>query len=226
LDGLHLVQTYVQRVRTPELLLVSEHGLRQREIVEFLRERETNLVVLSDSLFGDISPVETPSGIAAVIALPAHATQRPMNGSCVVLDAVQDSGNVGSILRTAAAAGIGDVLLAQGCAQPWSPRVLRAGMGGHFFLRIHECVDPVKWLADYRGRILATGARNGRSLFEADLCGPIAWLFGAEGGGLSARLRRMAHDSIYIPMHSDLESLNVAAAAAICLFEARRRRLC
>ena len=145
----------------------------------------------------------------------------------VVLDRVQDPGNLGTILRTTAAAGIGDVLLTEGCAQAWSPRVLRAGMGAHFSLRLREHVDPLALLAGFPGPRLATapGARA-RPLYEHDLDRPVAWLFGAEGQGLSPALLAAADARVVIPMAAAIESLNVGAAVAVCLFEqVRQQRL-
>ena len=155
---------------------------------------------MPDVLFEHVSPVVTPTGILALIDIPHPPPQGRLEGSCVLLDAIQDAGNLGSILRSAAAAGVQDVLLGAGCAQVWSPRVLRAAMGAHFVLRVHEH----GWLPNARG--------------------PVAWLFGNEGAGLPSELAALATDSVCIPMPGEAESLNVAAAAAVCLFEEVRQK--
>ncbi len=222
LDGVNLVESYLARVGMPQLLAVSDQGLERPEIARLAAECGA-VLVLSDALFAQASPVDTPSGVLARVRVPEPPPALP-EGSCVVLDGVQDPGNAGAILRCAAAAGAACAVLGAGCAQAWSPRVLRAGMGAHFVLPVIERADPAALLAGYSGRILATVAGEGRSLFETDLAGDIAWLFGAEGGGLSAALRACAHDRVCIPMKAGIESLNVAAAAAICLFEQLRRR--
>ena len=137
---------------------------------------------------------------------------------------MQDPGNLGTVLRTAAAAGIGQALLSPGCAAAWSPKVLRAGQGAHFALAIHEEADLAAFMADYRGMTAATCLDGATSLYEARWTGPLAWIFGAEGQGVRPELVAAAQLRIKIPMPGAVESLNVGAAAAVCLFEAVRRR--
>lgn len=226
LDGTHLITAAIEAGVTVLEVFVSESGLNNGEILDLLErlpaDVQRNLV--SDALFAHFSPVETPSGILALIAIPSASTEVARGGSIVILDAVQDPGNLGTILRTAAAAGIAAAWLTPGCAQAWSPKALRAGMGAHFHLPIAEQVDAFAALADFSGRALATGlGANARSVYETDLSGPIAWLFGAEGQGLSASLFARADGVVTIPMAAGIESLNVGAAAAICLFEQRRQ---
>jgi TrmH family RNA methyltransferase len=224
LDGSHLVQSYLERRGRPLQLVFSESGLDKREI-RLVAEGHPDIpaMVLADVLFAAASPVETPTGLLAVIDIPAPALPGRIAGSCAVLDAIQDAGNVGSILRSAAAAGIGLVLMTTGCAQAWSPKVLRAAMGGHFGLDIVEHADVLRLLSGYPGQVIATGAASAESLFGADLSGPVAWLFGGEGEGLSAGMLAAAHRTLRIPMPGGAESLNVAAAAAVCLFEQVRQ---
>lgn len=227
LDGPHLIAAARDAGWPLAQIVVSDSGLAREEIRGLVESAGTVPVVhLPDTVFAHVSPVDTPSGVLAVIALPPTPAAPARDASLVVLDGIQDPGNLGTILRTAAGAGITDVLLTPGCAQAWSPRSLRAGMGAHFLLHIHEQADPAAVLAGYPGRILATGLEAGASmLYRLDLRGPTVWLFGAEGQGLSAAVRALATDIVTIPMASGLESLNVAAAAAICLFEQRRQRL-
>lgn len=228
LDGTHLIAAACDAGWTLKQWVVSESGVTRDEIRQLL-ERSTAdsaAVCLPDALFAHVSPVDTPSGILALVSVPPPPAAPTADASLIVLDGVQDPGNLGTILRTAAAAGIVDALLTEGCAQAWSPRSLRAGMGAHFVLRIHEHADAAQMLAGYSGQILATGLEPGsRSLYTLDLRGPAAWLFGAEGQGLSAALRAFASTIVTIPMAAAVESLNVGAAAAICLFEQRRQRL-
>lgn len=223
LDGLHLVESFVAARGVPEWLVVSDAGLKDHEIAAFLAGHpELELLHLPDALLRQISPVDTPTGILALIAVPVPPSQAVL-GSCVVLDGVQDAGNVGSILRSAAAAGLSDAILTPGCAGAWSPRVLRAAMGAHFCLRLHLDADPALALAQFPGRILATRLDGASSLYATDLRGPVAWLFGNEGAGVSPAVAALATDGILIPMPGAVESLNVAAAAAVCLFEQLRQ---
>lgn len=228
LDGAHLVCAALDADWPLRELVVSDQGLARDEIAALVRRCGTlPLLHLTDSLFAHVSPVETPSGLLAVIDIPQARMPAAFSDSLLVLDGVQDAGNLGTILRTAAAAGLRDVLLTAGCTQAWSPRTLRAGMGGHFCLHLHEGVEVAQVLRSYPGQILATGLGAGaRMLYDCDLRGPVAWLFGAEGRGLSAEVAALARGMVVIPMPGAVESLNVGAAAAICLFEqVRQRRL-
>lgn len=225
LDGVHLVATCLARGIAVRQLLVSESGRQNPEIGALLRGAAgADCTVLRDSLFREISGVRTPTGIAAVIEIPPVPTGA-LSGDAVLLDAVQDAGNVGAILRSAAAAGVRDVLLGPGCAGAWTPRVLRAGQGAHFSLAIREQADLAAALAACPGTSVATVACGGESLYELDLTGPIVWLVGNEGAGLAAELVVAAKMRATIPLASGTESLNVAAATAVCLFEASRQRL-
>jgi RNA methyltransferase, TrmH family len=119
---------------------------------------------------------------------------------------------------------VAQVFLSPGCAFAWSPKVLRAGQGAHFHLEIHEDVDLAAWARVYRGKVVATDVARGTSLYAADLTGPIAMAIGNEGAGLSAALLESARITVNIPMPGRFESLNAAAAAAVCLFECVRQR--
>lgn len=225
LDGPHLVASYLATGSHPVQIVVSDAGLKNEEIRRIVDgQANAPTLVLADELFRAASPVETPAGLLAVIEVPTPPSPAHVASSCVVLDRVQDGGNVGSILRSAAAAGIGIALLTSGCAQAWSPKVLRAAMGGHFGLRIMEHADVPRLLGHYAGRIVATGVAGTESLFEADLSGMVTWLFGGEGAGLSPDLQGLAAETLRIPMPGGVESLNVAAAAAVCLFEQVRQQ--
>jgi len=233
LDGAHLVEAALQHPWPLKGLVVSDSGLAQAEVDRLLAGCAAELprYHLPDGLFAHISPVDTPSGLLAIIDLPSepapYLTTYALQRGLVVLDAVQDPGNLGTILRTAAAAGVRDILLTEGCAGAWSPRVLRAGMGAHFGLSIREHVDALQALQDFPGAVLATALGPGaRELYDIHLDRPVAWLFGAEGQGLSPALLARASERVIIPMANGIESLNVGAAAAVCLFEqARQRRL-
>lgn len=225
LDGMHLVTAYWERFGPPELIVVSEHGWQQPEIAPFLEAHpRLSAVVFSDGLFKEISPVTTPTGILAVISFAESFGKAREDGSWVLLDAIQDSGNLGAILRSAAAAGVSDAFLGAGCAQAWSPRVLRAAMGAHFALRVHEHAVLEEVLRSFAGSSVSASLKGGQSIYQLDLSGPVAWLFGNEGAGLSPGLQELARHSVFIPMPGKAESLNVAAAAAVCLFEEVRQK--
>jgi TrmH family RNA methyltransferase len=164
--------------------------------------------------------------VIAVIDTPT-APAPPRADFCLLIDDVQDPGNVGSMLRTAAAAGVTHVLLSKGSAFAWSPKVLRAGQGAHFCVAIHEDVDLPAWAGAHRasgGEVVATVATGGESVYNAPLDGRVAVAIGNEGSGLSPSLLAQATQRITIPMAKGVESLNAAAAAAIVLFECVRQR--
>ncbi len=222
LDGVHLIASYEAAHGPVETLVVSESALAGGEIAVFVAGR--NMTVLADSLLRDLGLVDTPSGLLAVVATPLATVAVDREKDAILLDAVQDPGNVGTILRTAAAAGIGQALLGPGCAAAWSPKVLRAGQGAHFALAIHEDADLGAFMADFSGTTVVTALAEATPLYEARWDGPLAWIFGAEGQGVSPHLLEAARLRVKIPMPGAVESLNVAAAAAVCLFEALRRK--
>lgn len=225
LDGPHLVSAYHASGRVAESLVVADGALDNPEIRGlFERAGAKQRLIMPDRLFGDIAQVATPTGITAVIATPDNPPLPEQLETCLLLDELQDWGNVGSILRTAVAAGIRQVFLSPGSVFAWSPKTLRAGQGAHFFLDIHEGVDLVALARRHPGAVIATEVRATKTIYETDLHGATAWAFGNEGAGLSAALAGAATQRVRIPMPGAAESLNVAAAAAICLFEQVRQR--
>ncbi len=224
LDGIHLVAAYRDHVGLPEQVVVSQSGLDHPEIGALLAAlAPCTPLLLTDALFKQLSSVATPTGVIAVIKTPRPSAVAAEIDACVMLEDIQDPGNLGSILRTAAAAGIRHVLLSKGSVHAWSPRVLRAGMGAHFLLRIDEQCDLLTLARAFEGKVIATGQRAPKSVFDADLTGKVALLFGNEGTGLSAELAAAAREVVAIPMPGKTESLNAAAAAAVCLFERVRQ---
>ena len=179
-------------------------------------------VFVSEPVLKSIVESETPQGIAAELALPEAIAAR--EGSTVFLEGVQDAGNVGAILRSAAAFGVRAAVLDTGCADAWSAKTLRAGAGAHFALQIRQVAQLGAALDAFRGRLLCTVPRGGSALKGADLSGPLGWIFGNEGQGISAALRQKASLKLSIPTAASTESLNVAAAAAICFYAAAASR--
>ena len=224
LEGEHLVESYCRRVGPPETLIIAE-AAEQRAGVRSLMSAVSpaRTLVVAGTAWSALGPVPAAAGVLAVIPTPRRRLERA-GDFCLLLEDVQDPGNVGSALRSAAAAGVAQVFLSPGCAFAWSPKVLRAGQGAHFHLEIHEDVDLPAWSRSYRGRVAVASARGGTSLYDADLSAPIAIAVGNEGSGISAELQSVATITVSIPMPGRFESLNAAAAAAVCLFECVRRR--
>ncbi|TAJ77017.1 MAG: RNA methyltransferase [Gallionellaceae bacterium] len=225
LDGAHLVQAYLLSGERPLHLLVNAAAAQDREIASLIAQlTDVPRTCLDAALFGELTDLKTPSGLLALIELPQPHLAPAHNRFCILLEDIQDPGNLGSILRTAAAAGCDAAFLSTGCADAWSPKVLRAAMGGHFALSIHEQADLRNVAAAFGGAIFAASLQASASLYDCKLTGSIAFAFGNEGAGLSQELSNICRQLITVPMPGKVESLNVAAAAAVCLFEAVRQR--
>jgi TrmH family RNA methyltransferase len=227
LEGEHVVAVYAARYGAPDTLIVTDEALA-RPAVRALAERHGGVsLIVPAALFADMATLPAGVGVLAVAATPDAGIPEPAD-FCLLLDDVQDPGNVGSMLRSAAAAGVARVLLSKRCAFAWSPKVLRAGQGAHFCVAIHEDVDLPAWARAYRatgGAVVATAAAGGTRLYEAALGGRVALGVGNEGAGLSPQLFAEATQIVTIPMHGGVESLNAAAAAAVFLFECARQRV-
>lgn len=225
IEGAHLISAYQEAIGLPERVIVTESALEDPEVTGILKIlAKTETLTLTDGLFKEISQLVTPAGMLAVIKTPTPATRAGTGGFSVLIEDIQDPGNVGSILRSAAAAGVQDVYLSGDGADPWSPKALRAAMGAHFLLRVHDHADLPEVARKFTGTVIATSLNEGKNLYDCKLTGPIAFVFGNEGAGLSTHLMELAKEKVTIPMPGGTESLNAAAAAAVCLFEAVRQR--
>ena len=223
IEGENLIVAYLESGREVESLILSKAASGRPDFVALAMQSGTAPTVLSDSLFRSIVDVETSAGIAAEITIPLATGKLESADTCVFMDAIQDAGNVGTILRSAAAFGIRHAVLGKGCADAWSPKVLRAAAGAHFALQIAENADLEGAIEEFAGTIACTVPRGGVALSDAVLKGRIGWLFGAEGQGVREGLAARAELRVTIPMPGEAESLNVAAAAAICFYEFSRR---
>ena len=214
LEGPHLVTAWRQTRAKAAAIIVTEQALEKKEISDLAGMTP---ILVSEGVFGSIVEADNPPGIAAEIEIPKGKAKE---GSDVVfLEGVQDPSNVGAIIRSAAAFGIGEVVLDQACADPWSPRALRAGMGGHFSLAIRQAARLD--VAGFDGTLLCTVVKGGAPLREMKLQGRLGWIFGGEGRGISPELEKQTRLKVTIPIAPGSESLNVAAAAAICFYASR-----
>jgi TrmH family RNA methyltransferase len=226
LDGVHLCQAYLQHVGLPVRCIVSSSDEVHPEVAAILVRCDAGQVpctVLPDALYQALSQVEQGVGVHFMIETPASPVSWALDTNAVMLDNLQDPGNLGSILRSAAAAGIKSVYCGPGTAFAWSPKVLRAGMGGHFLLEIHENVDLALLLGKLRMPVIATSSHATRTIYQEDLRHAVCWLFGHEGQGVAPALMEKASATLAIPHPGAVESLNVAASAAVCFFEQVRQ---
>ena len=221
LEGEHLCEALQQRAWPVGTALITEEGWTGDTHLKALAACADRILVVSTALFNSVSALESPGRIGFLIDCPQVSSGLDVAAETVVLDRIQDPGNVGSILRSASALGVRQIVALQGTVALWSPKVLRAGMGAHFALQMHEGVSEQAVLASAM-RLVITSSHQGSPLPQASLPQPCAWVFGHEGGGVSEGLMQAASLKVCIPQPGGQESLNVAAAAAICLYEARR----
>lgn len=228
LDGTHLCSAYLQYRGVPLQCVIAESSMQNQEvdaILDQLKSKQANIIVLTDPLYNAISQVENGVGLCFVVVTPRLQAPEVLKADAVLLDGLQDPGNLGSILRSAAAAGIKQVFCSEGSTAAWSPKVLRAGMGAHFVIEIYESVDLKILMQRSSIPVLATSSHTKTTIYQTNLQQPVAWLFGHEGQGVSAELMALATSTVTIPQQPQIESLNVAASAAICFFEQVRQKL-
>jgi TrmH family RNA methyltransferase len=233
LDGAHLVADAIAARTAFQLAAVTpasrdEHDVRA--LVDALERDGVEVITVSASVMNAVSPVRTPSGIVALAECPVAAAGRLYAGPAALVVAavdVQDPGNLGAIVRVAEAAGATGVIAAGGSANPFGWKALRGSMGSALRLPIESQATADEAVADarrHRCRVIATVPRDGRSLFDVDLTGPIAVLIGGEGQGLTPSLLEAADEHVMIPMQAPVESLNAAVTAALIVYEACRQR--
>lgn len=226
LEGVHLLQAYLQAGSTPVQVYIPESKLQQREILALIAALPEQAVTsVANAALSRITSLSEADDIMTLINIPAQDAW-PVNGDCVVLDRIQDPGNVGTVMRSTAAAGVGCLVVGIGSADVWSPKVLRAAMGAHFLLKIHTEVRLAQWISSYRDKVWATALhhQNNHNLYNLDLHQSAAWIFGNEGSGVDDNILDQVSGCVRIPMAGKTESLNVAMAATVCLFEQMRQR--
>lgn len=226
LDGVHLCQAWLELRGLPEQCIVSESALKNPEVADIVGRVESqraHSLCLTDAMYAAVSQVEHGVGVMFLVETPEKALPASLSQPAVLLDGVQDPGNVGSILRSAGAAGIKQVFCSPGTAFCWSPKVLRAAMGAHFVLDIFENVDLAAMMGKATIPTLATSGYAQQRVYDVDLRSPVAWVFGHEGQGVSDQLMSLASQTVVIPHLGKVESLNVAACAAVCFFEQVRQ---
>lgn len=225
LEGAHLVAAAMDAGLAPETMLVRRSSREVAEAVSLVaRARGSEALELADPLFDALSGLDSPPSIMAVVPTPEGGPVPPTARFCLGIEDVQDPGNVGTLLRSAAAAGCEHVLLSPTCAFAWSPKVLRAGQGAHFAVNVVEGADLGDFVNAFRGTSVALCGEGTRDLFSLDLTGPLLILVGHEGSGLSPALEAAASVRAAIPMPGRAESLNAGVAGSIALFEAVRQR--
>lgn len=228
IEGEHLCRAWLDRGWTPERVLVDEAALGRADIAACVARLETarvEVIAMPSALIKAAGSTDSPVPLLGVVKpLPGDAVAC-RGADCLLLDGVQDPGNVGTMLRTAAAAGVRHAICGPGCAALWSPKVLRAAMGAHVALNLIETADLPGLARSLAVDLIGAEVSATAFVHRIDLRAPMAWVFGAEGAGLSAAMQAVLTRRVAIAQTDAVESLNVAAAAAVCLFEMRRQRL-
>ena len=221
LDGVHLIESYCAAFGDPEIIIIPE-GKSSLEATQLMQHLEhVSTIMFPTLMFAELTPVSSSTGILAVVKTPNIAPPNTVKFA-LMLEDIQDPGNLGSMIRTALGGGVQAIYLSKGCTDAWSPKALRGGQGAQFYVPIIEGVDIVGAMQNFAGNTYAT-TMAGESLYRQDLTQPSAFIIGNEGAGLSNKAMEAASHQISIPMNKNLESLNAAAAAAVCLFERARQ---
>lgn len=221
-DGVSFVRDYVMKFGQPQLLLVDETKQdRARAVLELAGD----YTLVAPEVMKLISPVKTNAGVLAVVKVPTAPQFQSSDRSLILIDQVQDPGNLGAICRLALAVGISDIMLADGSVDAFAPSVIRASAGAVFDLNLYQKIDLAQLIAEHQDyQFIATSSHAEKNVFELDLTGKIGWLVGNEGVGVSPQLLKLATLTTKIPQSEQLESLNLAMATTVCLYEQYRQR--
>jgi TrmH family RNA methyltransferase len=231
LDGQHLVEEAIDSDVPIELAAFAEKHAQGRLVTLAAKTRRTGAktVTVTDQVLAALSPVQHPSGVVAIAKRPARSVEEVFAKQpqlVVLLSEVQDPGNVGAIIRAAEACGASGIVAGELTADPFGWKALRGAMGSTFRIAVaRQPIEDALAVARQAGvRIFATVPRGGTPLPQCDLRGPAAILLGGEGGGLPAAWLSASDQRLTIPMRGQVESLNVAIASALILYEASRQR--
>lgn len=222
IEGVHLLDAYLKQGLTANKIIVAESALSNPEIIPLLDPVDGNITTITDGLYKQIRTLGDGVDIMAIIDIPS-AKLDTVTGDCLILDRLQDAGNIGTLLRTASAVGITTIITTPNTAHLWSPKVLRAGMGANFALSIFEqiCYDEI--LQKVQTRLFATSSHTDKVIYHHNLKNPIAWVLGHEGQGVSDVFLSNA-TPITLPQPNGQESLNVGVAGSVCFYEMLRQR--
>ncbi len=222
-EGNRWIRELSQLEYWPDSLLATESWLQEPVNNSLIKNFPSAPLVVSDQIMDHASSLESAPGVLAVLPRPSISLpETPL--FILILDRIANPGNLGSLLRSAAAAGVDGVLLAPECADPFNPKALRGGMGVQIRLPIENLEWPdIRLLTDSLAFFIAS-SRGGISFYSVDWRFPSALIIGSEASGPSAEAQSLAQSEITIPMRSGVESLNAAVAGGIILFEAARQR--
>lgn len=224
LHGLHLLEEAKKFNRLSSVVISQESKAKYKDFLSALSG--IKIYSVTTQLIRKLNLLDSQTDIVGVAKFNSAVLLSTLeNKDCLVLENIQDPGNLGTIMRVARACGISNILLSPGCVDPYNPKVIRASQGIQFGLSIYTAVDLFSFIGKYKGLVLATTPRAVGSIYNTDLTKPLAWVFGNEGLGITSQLLELIHEHRSIPMAGGTESLNVAMAVTVCLFETYRQRL-
>lgn len=224
LHGLHLLEEAQKFSQLQSVIISQESSAKYKDFLNVLSG--VKVYSVNTSVMHKLNLLDGQTDIVGVAKYSTAILETSLyNEDCLVLESIQDPGNLGTIMRVARACGIKNIILSSGCVDPYNPKVIRASQGIQFGLNIYTAVDLLSFLTEYKGLALATTPRAKQSIYTTDLTKPLAWVFGNEGLGITPQLLATILEHRSIPMAGDTESLNVAMAVTVCLFETYRQRL-
>lgn len=223
IEGTHLLDAYLKANKIPLNVIVSQSGLDNNEIQSLIKPLDNKLItVISDSLYKQIRSLGESLPIMAVIEVPNLILNHAIDSDCLILNGIQDTGNLGTLLRTASAAGFGTVICTQNTAHAYNPKTLRASMGANFCLEIYENVSVDDIFHFIKVPLFATTSHANGLIYKKDLTKPLALIMGNEGQGVDKILLEKCQP-LTLPQVGE-ESLNVGVAGSVCLYEILRQR--
>jgi len=224
LEGTHLSLAWLHEGKKINSIFTTERALEHPDFEKIFLKYTGIVFVISESQYKDLSTLGTTLACLAIVDIPSSSHALQFDQDTLILENVQDPGNVGTLLRSAAAAGIEQIVCTKGSASLWSPRVLRAGMGAHFTLQTYENASLEDLLERFKIPVYVTSSHRSDSLYSKDLSTACVWILGNEGQGVSEYALERAQ-AVAIPQPGGQESLNVAIAGSVCFFEMVRQRI-
>lgn len=224
LEGTHLCLAWLEKSRPITSIFTTEKAIEHEDFDKIAEQYQGTVFVIGEALYKELSTLGTSLACLAVVDIPSSSHSLNFDADTLILENVQDPGNVGTLLRSAAAAGIKQIVSTKGSASLWSPRVLRAGMGAHFSVNTYENVELEDILQKFSIPVYVTSSHESESLYSKDLTQASVWILGNEGQGVSDYALANAA-AVSIPQPGGQESLNVAIAGSICFFEMVRQRI-
>ncbi len=231
IEGERFVEDAIKSNVKIKKIIISEFYLNKNEsMIKEVNQEKYEVFIVEDKLFNSISDTENPQGILAIIGMESFKFEDIItdNNFLIVLDNIQDPGNMGTIIRTADAAGSNGILLSKGCVDIYNPKVLRATMGSVFHIPIFNCEDLYKSLIDLKAKdikILTSYLKGSTDYFKIDMKTNIAIIIGNEANGVSEEIVSVADELVKIPMFGQAESLNASVASALLMYEVVRQRM-